>query len=146
MVVDWNKFDRGVFLVNVLGIIFKDGKILIGKRSPNSYIEKLTWGFPGGRLHYGKTVEQSLQEEVKVKTNLKINIKKLIFARIAPEKEEFLNMYYFCSPIGSIEKSKAGEKFTELKWIKPTEIEKYFTTSIDPFILKFLSKLEKKSI
>src|SRR5438093_7621451 len=103
MKIDFNKFDRGVYVVNVLGIVFKDGKILIGKRElPDPFIEKLTWSFPGGRLHYDKDVVGSLKEEVKKKTNLYIKVKKLIHARVMPEGKEFLNLYYLCEPIGSI--------------------------------------------
>ncbi len=145
MTVNWDSFEKGVFLVNCLAIIYKDGKILIGRIGKDPHIKELTWRFPGGRPRYDKPLEKSLKEEVKKKTNIDVKVKKLIFARIYPEKKEFLSLYYLCEfylcePIGGIE--KPGEKFKELKWIKPTEVTKYFTTSIDPFILEFLKKLE----
>jgi len=142
MTINWDSFEKGVFLVNCLAIVYKDGKILIGKREEDPFIKELGWSFPGGRPTYDKSLEESLKEEVKKKTNLDIEVKKIIFARIFTEKKEFLSLYYFClcEPVDGIE--KPGDKFKELKWIKPTEVTKYFTTSIDPFVLDFLKKLE----
>jgi plasmid replication initiation protein len=51
-------------------------------------------------------------------------------------------LYYYAEPVGG--KEKAGEKFVEIKWVKPTEIKKYSTTSVHPKIMEFLENLEKK--
>ena len=60
MKINWNKFDRGVFLVNCLGIVFdkKIKKILIGRRQNDPYLKELTWGFPGGRPKYMKNLKK----------------------------------------------------------------------------------------
>jgi ADP-ribose pyrophosphatase YjhB (NUDIX family) len=138
----WNSFDRGIFLINCLAIIFnpKTNMILIGKRKSDSYIKKLKWSFPGGRPTYNRPLEESLKDEIRKKTNLKVKIKKLIFARLHFEKKEFLSLYYYCETTSK--NANAGEKFTEIKWVKPTDIKKYFTTSVDPFIMKFLKQLK----
>jgi ADP-ribose pyrophosphatase YjhB (NUDIX family) len=141
MTIDWSMFKKGVFLVNCLAIIVKDGKILIGRRVPDKYIKELTWSFPGGRPSYYKPLESSLKAEVYKKTGLRIKVKKLIFARNYPEMPEFLSLYYLAEPVGGQE--RPGEKFMEIKWIKPTEVKDFFTTSIDPHILKFLKMLER---
>jgi ADP-ribose pyrophosphatase YjhB (NUDIX family) len=140
--MDWNSFDRGVFLLNCLAIVYnpKTKMILIGKRESDPYIKELKWSFPGGRPTYDRALEESLKDEIKKKTNLKVKIKKLIFARLPLEMKEFLNIYYYCETTDK--NAKAGEKFTEIKWIKPADVKKYFTTSIDPFIMKFLKQLK----
>jgi ADP-ribose pyrophosphatase YjhB (NUDIX family) len=139
---NWNEFDRGVFLVNALAIIYntKTKMILIGRREKDSYIKKLSWSFPGGRPAYGKDLEYYLKSEVKKKTNLDIKVKKLVFAKIYPENRKFLSLYYL-TEAKNIGREKAGEKFVEIKWIKPMEVKKYFTTSIHPEIMKILKKL-----
>jgi len=139
--MNWEQFDRGVFLVNVLGVIHnpKTGKILIGKRQNDKYLKRLFWCFPGGRPAYGKDLEFYLQHEIRIKTGLKIEIKKIIFAKTYPEKREFLSIYYLCQVASG--RVKAGEKFTELKWVKPNEVKKYFTTSIHPYLREFLKTL-----
>jgi len=142
MTTDWSSFDRGVFLVNVLGIVHKDGEILIGRREKDPYVKELSWTFPGGRPAYDKSLEESLKDEIKKKTSLDVEIKKLIFARIPEEKGEFILLYYYCEVAGG--KEKSGEKFDEVKWVKPSELKKYITTSLHPELMDFLKKIGTK--
>lgn len=142
MNVNWNELDRGVFLVNCLGIVYnpRTKKILIGKRKDDPYIKGISWCFPGGRPAYGKDLEFYLKHEIKIKTGLDVGVRRLIFAKTYPEKREFLSLYYLCNVKGG--KEKAGEKFVEIKWISPRNIQKYFTTSIHPFIVNYMNKLK----
>lgn len=139
---NWTKFDRGVFLVNVLGIIYdsETKKILIGKRKNDPYIKKLSWTFPGGRPEYKKDLDYYLKYNIKIKTGLDIKVKKIIFAKTYSEKREFLSIYYLCEIVGG--KEKPGEKFSEIKWIKPAEVKKYFTTSLHLQLFKYLKILK----
>jgi ADP-ribose pyrophosphatase YjhB (NUDIX family) len=140
--MDWGLFDRGVFLVNCLAIIYnpRTKRILIGKRKSDPHIKELKWSFPGGRPTYDRTLEESLKHEIKKKTGLRVKVKKLIFARLPLEKKEFLSLYYYCET--ESRNAIAGEKFTEIKWVKPAEVKKYFTTSVDSFTMKFLKQLK----
>ena len=140
--MDWKQFDRGVFLLNVLGIVYnpRTRQILIGKRKNDPHIKELSWTFPGGRPAYEQDLEFNLKHEIKIKTGLNVNIKKLIFAKTYPEKREFLSIYYLCEVDGG--KEKAGEKFVEIKWVKPTDVQKYFTTSLHPTLLEYLKSLD----
>ena len=140
--MDWTQFDKGVFLVNVLGIIYnpKTRQILIGKRENDPYIKELSWCFPGGRPEYKEDLEFYLKHEIKIKTGLNVNIKKIVFAKTYPEKREFLSIYYLCEFVGG--KEKIGEQFVELKWVKPTDVQKYFTTSLHQDLLEYLKTLE----
>jgi len=141
--MEWDNFDKGVFLVNILGIVYnpETKKILIGKRENDSYIKELTWCFPGGKAGYKEDIEYYLKHEIKIKTGLNVDVKKIIFAKTYPEKREFLSIYYYCEVVDG--KEKAGEKFTEIKWVKPSEVGTYFTISIHPYIIEFLESLEK---
>jgi ADP-ribose pyrophosphatase YjhB (NUDIX family) len=146
--MEWKNLDRGVFLVNVLGIIYdpKTKKILIGRREKDEYLPQISWCFPGGRPNYKHSLPISLMMETKKKTNSDINVLDFVFARTLPEKPEFLEIYYYSEVTEESGKPKAMEKFKEIKWIKPTEVEKYFTTSIDPMVMGFLESLEKGEI
>ncbi len=139
--MDWSRFDNGVYLVNVLAIIYnpKTRKILIGRREKDPHIKELTWCFPGGRPSYKEDLEFYLKEKVKKKTNLDIEVKKIVFAKTYPEKREFLSIYYLAEVMGGEE--KPGDKFVEIKWIKPHEIKDYFTTSIHPKLSEYLKTL-----
>lgn len=143
---DWSIFKRGVFMLNILGIVFnpESKKIIIGRRQDDPYWPELSWSFPGGRPGYEEDLEYYLQMEIKRKTNLDVNIKELIFSRTYPEDRRFLFIYYLCHPrnyqTGS---EKAGEKFVEVKWIDPNKLTEYATTSIDPEVTGYLKGLIK---
>ncbi len=141
MYMDWSQFDRGVFLLNVLGIVYnpKTKKILIGRREDDPFIKELEWCFPGGRPAYKDDLEHYLKHEIRIKTGLDVEVERLVFARTIPENREFLLLYYLCKQVSGEE--NAGEKFVEIKWIKPTEVKKYFTTSIDRRLMDFLERL-----
>ena len=140
--MDWTQFDKGVFLVNVLGIIYnpKTRQILIGKRENDPYIKELSWCFPGGMPAYKEDLEFYLKYEIKVKTGFDVDVNKLVFAKTYPEKREFLSIYYYCEVAGG--KEQVGEKFVEVKWVKPTDVQKYFTASLHPKLLEYLRTLE----
>jgi len=140
--MEWAQFDKGVYLVNVLGIIYnpKTKQILIGKRENDPHIKELSWCFPGGRPAYEEDLEFYLKHEIKVKTGLNVTVKGVVFAKTYPEKREFLSIYYLCEAEGGEE--KAGEDLVEIKWVKPTDVQKYFTTSLHPKLLDYLRTLD----
>lgn len=139
--MDWSEFNKGVFLLNVLAIVYnpETRQILIGRRQNDPYLKELSWCFPGGRPAYEDELEHYLTLEVNKKTGLDVEVKKIIFAKTYPEKREFLSIYYHCEVIGGYE--KAQEKFIEIKWVKPTDVQNYFTTSLHPKVLEYLMTL-----
>ena len=139
--MEFGEFNRGIFVVNVLGIIYdkETKKILICKRINDPYINRLSWCFPGGRPGYSEDLEDYLTLKIKKKTNLDVNIEKTIFAKTYPEDRRLLSIYYHCGYKGG--EIKLSEKFIEYKWVEPREIKKYFTTSMHPKVLDYLDKL-----
>jgi len=140
--LDWPSFDRGVFLLNVLGIVYDPNtrRILIGRRENDPYIKNLSWVFPGGRPAYEKDLEHYLKLEIKGKTGLNVDVKNVVFAKTYPENRNFLSIYYHCEVVGGTE--KAGDKLLEIKWVRPTEVRRHFTTSLHPALLDYLRTLE----
>ncbi|MBW3000815.1 NUDIX domain-containing protein, partial [Candidatus Woesearchaeota archaeon] len=112
---------------------------LIGKREKDPHIKKLTWCFPGGRPNYEEDLEVNLKYIIRTKTGLEADVKEIVFAKTYPEKKEFLSIYYLVEP--SRGEEKPGENINELKWVKPTEVKRYFTTSLHPKVLEFLKSL-----
>jgi len=121
----------------------KTGKILIGRREKDPYVKQLSWCFPGGRPAYKKDLEHYLELEVKKKTNLAIKAKEVVFAKTYPEHRQILSIYYLAEA-KEAGNAKAGEQFVEIKWVKPTEVKKYFTTSLHPKLFKKLKEMEKQ--
>lgn len=142
--MEWNIFEKGVFLVNLLGIIYdpKTKHILIGRRVNDPHLKELTWVFPGGRPDYKVDLDDNLKKTIKEDTGLEINTSKVVFAKTYPEKREFMSIYYHCEGNYAEGDEKPGGSLSELKWIRPTDITEYFTTSIHPKVFEYLKTLE----
>ena len=97
-------------------------------------------GFSRWQAKIYEELEEGLINQIKIKTGLDVKVKEIIFAKTYPEKREFLSIYYSCEVIGGQE--KAGEFFAEIKWVKPKEIESYFTTSLHPKLKKYVLSLK----
>lgn len=140
--IDVEGFDKGVFSVIVLGIIFdpQNKKILIGKRHSDPDIPQLSWAFPGGRPEYTEEVDDAVVREVKEETGLDVENLGAIFSKTYPEKRNFLAIYYLCEKTGG--KETPGDNFTELKWVNSEELEKYFTTSFHPKLKEYIMNLK----
>ncbi len=132
---------KGVYYPIVLGIIFdtKTKKILIGKRKDNKDINGLSWAFPGGRPEHGEELEEAIKREVKEETNIDVESMGVIFAKTYPEKRDLLAIYFLCGIVGG--KENANEDFSEVKWVSPKELKKYFTTSFHPKLQEYLEGL-----
>lgn len=142
--MDWTLFEKGVFLVNLLGIIYdpQTKMILIGKRVNDPNFKELSWVFPGGRPGYKNELEDSLRYEIKENTGLAVNVKKIIYSKTYPERREFLSIYYHCERQSTDDTEATNGNLKELKWVKPTAVKDYFTTSIHPKIIEYLESLE----
>jgi ADP-ribose pyrophosphatase YjhB (NUDIX family) len=133
--------DKGIFLVNLLAIVFDPSskRILIAKRENDPNIKELSWVFPGGRPNHSNNLEDELKKLVNSSLNINLSVDKQMYAKTYPENNKILSIYYLCTYLGGSPETK--EKFKEFKWIYPNEVNRYFTTSIHPRILEILSKL-----
>lgn len=140
--IDWKKHKKGIFVVIVLGIVYDTlkKKILIGRRVRDPHIKELSWAFPGGKPEYYEDLDEAVKREVKEETNLDVESLGPVFAKVYPEKMEFLSIYYLCEVKSGEE--KAGEDFVELKWVSPNELEKYFSTSFHPRLKEYIMNLK----
>ncbi len=140
---DWKSFDRGVFVVNVLSIVYSPDKhVIIGRRKSDPYLSDLSWTFPGGRPSYDEDLESALRREIKRKTNLDVEIDRLVYARTYPEDRRLLSIYYLTKPLNMGEE-RPGEKFVEIRWVRPEEVENYFRyPAMDPKVVGFLRELK----
>ncbi len=142
--MDWKQFNKGVFLVNLLGIIYDASSktILIGKRVNDPNLKQLSWVFPGGRPDYNSELETNLHDEIMENTGLDVNVKHIVFAKTYPELREFMSIYYLCEVKNMDVKAEPSDTLKELTWVKPTDVTKYFTTSLHPKVLEYLRTLE----
>jgi len=133
--------DLDDFKVILLGIIYdpEKKKILIGKREKDPHFPKLSWVFPGGRLNKGEDVGKAFKDRIRETTGLEVGNLGSVFTKNYPEKEGLISVHFLCE----IRKgeAKAQGKLKELKWVKPAELEKHFTTSFHPRLKEYILNL-----
>lgn len=137
-----------VITIGLAIIVNKDNNVLIGARkAKDKWVDNLTWVFPGGNLD-SLDFSKDVQNEVKQETGLEVKVNSLVASRIHPDsgfKSLQINaLYFYCSPI-SDKKLRPGGDLKSLKWVEPTDVFKYFTTSTCDEVTKFLTTLEKAS-
>jgi len=123
-----------------LGIIIKEGKVLIGQRKEKDpYVKELTWVFPGGKFD-SLNFEEELTAKIKEETWLSVYVNQLIHARLIPDSPEkkvkIIAIYYHCTPVSG--KENAGGDLKKLSWVEPTKVFHYFTTSTADEVVSFL--------
>jgi len=126
-----------------LGIIVKEGKVLIGqRREKDPYVKELTWVFPGGKFE-SLDFERELIKSIKEETGLNVYINQLIHARQVPDSPEkkvkIIAIYYHCTPVSG--KENAGGDLKKLSWVEPTKVFHYFTTSTADEVVSFLGTI-----
>jgi 8-oxo-dGTP pyrophosphatase MutT (NUDIX family) len=126
-----------------LGIIAKEGRVLIGQRKdPDPYVKELTWVFPGGKFE-SLDFEKELIKRLKEETGLDVYITQLVHARLIPDSPEkkvkIIALYYHCQPVSG--KEKVGGSLEKLEWVPAMKVFHYFTTSTADEVVSFLGTL-----
>ena len=134
--------DNTNFQVIALAIIFDpaERKILIGRRENDYQIPALTWGFPSARLLHGEDIDKKLKGRIKDKTGYEVKNLGAVFGRISPSKEDLFQVFFLCEIFKG--KAKVGDDLVELKWVRPQEIEDYFTTPFHPVLKEYINNLK----
>lgn len=132
------------FSVVLLGVIFdpKKREILIGRRENDPFVQDLTWVFPGGRLdHKEKDLDKVLKSTIKRQTGYDVKNLGTIFSKKWEKGPNMVLIYFLCEVFKG--KGKAnGTDLKEIKWVKPEELQKYFTTPFHPRLKEYIINLK----
>jgi 8-oxo-dGTP diphosphatase len=133
--------------VGVGVMVFKDGKVLLGKRNDNA--EKAsselhgegTWTMPGGKLDFGETLKEAACREAMEETGIKLN--KLELISVADEiltDKHFVTVGFLCEDFDVDPRVMEPEEITEWRWFDLNDLpEKVFPPSAK-IIKNFLEK------
>ena len=126
------------FSVKIIGIVFnpKTRKILVGKN-----IEDEKYTFLEGFLSYNEELDVGLKKVANEKTGYKVANLGAVFARnCCTNKKDRLYLYFLCEVAGG--KEKLGKDIKELKWIKPSEVEKALEEKLPTRLREYILGLE----
>jgi len=111
--------------VGVGVMIFKDNKVLLGKRNDDAQKASSdlhgegTWTMPGGKLDFQETLINGAYREVLEETSIKINKDKLKVISVADEivpDNHYVTVGFLCQDFEGEPKTMEPEEITEWKW------------------------------
>jgi ADP-ribose pyrophosphatase YjhB (NUDIX family) len=134
---------KDTFHIVLLGVIYdpKERKILIIRKNGDPELgKKFSWGFPGTELFYNKDPDVLLKQKLKEKTGYEVKNLGAIFTKVYPENKKVSAIYFLCEVFSGT--MKKGKFYTEIKWVRPEEIESYFTTSFHKRLREYILNLK----
>ncbi len=111
--------------IGVGAVVIKDEKVLLVKRGrPPS--EGL-WAIPGGRLHFGETLQHAAEREILEETGIIIRAKNPIFIFDVLDKDEtgVIRFHYVIVDLAAEYLSgevNAGDDAVDARWLSATEV------------------------
>jgi len=120
-------------------MVFKDNKVLLGKRNDDA--EKAssdlhgegTWTMPGGKLDFKETVKEGAVRELLEETGAKVDADKLKVISVADEivpDNHYVTIGFLCEDFEGEAKVMEPEEITEWKWYNLDNLpEKVFPPS-----------------
>jgi len=113
-------------------IIFKDNKVLIGKRKGSHGAG--CWAFPGGHIEFGETFERCAKREAFEETGLEIECVEFrggldFFTTldVLAEDKQYVTTYIVAKPIGGSLELKEPEKCEGWRWIDFCELRRFLS-------------------
>lgn len=124
----------------VIGIIRKNGQILIQKRPSQGLLADL-WEFPGGKRAEGESLEQALDREIKEELSAEVAQKNFL-AKVHHAYTQFqVDLYAYECRLKNEPRLNRRQRWVTLK-----DIRRYPVPSGSAKIINFLEKREKNKI
>lgn len=126
-----------------LGVVRNDsGEVLLIRRVEQEKGKDksvLTWAFPGGKQHLNESRSECVAREVLDETGYKIESIKEISLRFHPQFPVFI-VYHLCrlSSLKPVAEPREPHEIAEIRWVKPKELLKLFTTNFNPEVKREL--------
>ncbi len=116
----YNKIVASIPIAGVLGIVLKDGKILLGRRNVKPEINK--WTLPGGRIEKGELLEDAVLREIKEETGFDVEIIKFLdICQDIKNNLHAINIVYLCK-LKNNEQTIIDGEFSELIFFNRKDI------------------------
>ena len=116
------------YRLNVVCLIQKDGKILLGKKAAGVGPYPGKWLIPGGGVNSEtESIDDAMKREVKEETNLDVQkFERLFFGEDVADRHgevtRLIFLYYKITKVADWSIAKAGDDLVELKWFSFEEL------------------------
>lgn len=115
------------------GVVLKDGKVLLVQRDEKECPEAhLKWEFPGGKVDFGETPQESIVREIYEETGVKVKINRMLpftqtsYWKYSWGKQQTLCFIYLCDFINQ-EKVKGDHHVKDVVWVELNRVKKLST-------------------
>ena len=117
-------------IVAVKGILIKNNKILIVKRSENDVAGAGTWETIGGKIRFGETLENALQREFKEEAGIDVFPVKMLYSTtfLTTATRQVVLIAYLCE--SKSEEVTLSSEHSDYKWADINELQYYLPKSI----------------
>ncbi len=104
--------------------IWRDGRLLIIKRAPDSDPFPGLWDVPGGSLHKGETVDQGIRRETSEEVDLALShIRPLTTWSTGQQENLVIGLSFLAT--AETDRVTLSEEHTEYAWADPARINDY---------------------
>ena len=123
----------------VAGVIEKGGKILVAQRKADCAREALRWEFPGGKVEYGETPQESLRREIKEELGIQIDVGEPFCASSAVSGGMHIVLLVFRAGVSGGEPRAIDVK--DWRWVRKDELGGFDWAAADaPVVRKLLDE------
>lgn len=125
------------FFVAVKGLIIKDERFLVIKRSDKARGEHFYWELPGGRLEFNESTHDALVREIEEEVGLSVDVGDPIstWNFVRNKHTQIVGLTFLCR--ASNDRVILSEEHNDYAWIKYEEIDDY---DIFPAVLQEMKK------
>ena len=132
------------YRLNVVCLIVKNGKILLGKKAEDvgPYVGK--WLIPGGGVNAEtESIDEAMKREVKEETNLDvIKFERMFFGEDVADRHgemtRLIYLYYKVTDVADWKIEKAGDDLVQLHWLSFSELSTIPLPSVSVSLYKQL--------
>jgi A/G-specific adenine glycosylase len=124
----------------VVGIVYKDGSILIGKRRQNALLGGL-WEFPGGKKQKDESFKDAVAREVREETGIEIEVgKRLCIVKHTYSHFKITLHAYLCTYASGMAKPLDCDA---VKWVPAAGLRKYAFPGANVKIIRQLAAADQ---
>ena len=120
-----------------VGVVYKNGRVLITRRQPNGLLGGL-WEFPGGKIKKGEKAEAACVREIKEEVNLTVKVDQHLCLVTHAYTHFKIRMDVFCCSYTAGRVKLNGP--VDHRWIKLNQLENFPLPKANH---KFLAKLQE---